>query len=260
MLDISDELGHLLYPEELIKFRGNGLNAKQFVELMQSEWEKYIAEGTIPSYGNPLAVIRGGKDYLGHSENKKRDYFWVDNTTYHLILPGSNAYNSSFGISLFPEEAKTIRERIESIYKFGNPRFPNGHIQVKTLLLYDQGTNKHYLIIAPGMQRVNLNNVKSGLNAKNLTFADDPQGIIGRESGAVGPLVQEQCFTNIDGMLFADDLLVGYSKPCYSIPIDKRAAIVLADTNDLIAVLRKIQGFPKIGTYNNQPTLSQQAS
>ena len=61
-------------------------------------------------------------------------------------------------------------------------------------------------------------------------------------------------------MLFADDLLVGYSKPCYSIPIDKRAAIVLADTNDLIAVLRKIQGFPKIGTYNNQPTLSQQAS
>lgn len=256
--DLAAKLGHLLHPDELIKFRGvlYPTDAEEFITRLEQERGAFLRKGKIPSYGHPLAFIREGKDYLDHNQDEKKATFWFADQLYFLVIPELNAYNPSFGISVFPEETTSIQERETMMEELDHPRFPRNYTHVKTLLLYDRNTNKHYLVAVPGQQRVNMRNVKAELYAQNLRFADGPREIIGRESGAVSPFVHNQYFHNIEGILFAEELLVGHSKPHYSIPIDKRAAIVLADTKDLIVVLREVRGFPKIVTYNNQPTLS----
>ncbi len=250
--DISNELGHLLYPEELIRFRSGGLTAKEFIELMESERKEFIARGIIPSYGYALGFIREGEDYLTQDRAKIRERnFWDGDELYRLILPDLNAYNPSFGISLFPEETTTIPEKKAMMDEFGSPRYPRGYNHVKTLLLYDKRNNKYYLVIVPGDQMANLKNIKRELGVGNLRFSDDPREIVGRESGAISHFVQEQYFPNIERILVAEDLLIGYTKPHYSIPLDRRSAIVLADIRDLINVLRRTEGFPQIVIYNN---------
>lgn len=256
--DLAAKLGHLLYPDELIKFRGvlYPTDAEEFITRLEQEREAFLREGKIPSYGDPLTFIREGKDYLDHSQDEKKATFWFADQLYFLVIPELNAYNPSFGISVFPEEMLSIQEREAMMEELDHPRFPRNYTHVKTILLYDRNTNKHYLVVVPGEQRVNMRNVKEELFVKNLRFADNPEEIVGREPGAVSPFVHDQYFANIERILFAEELLVGHSKPHYSIPIDKRAALVLADTSDLIGILREVHGFPKIVTYNNKPTLS----
>lgn len=253
---LSAKLGYLLWPEELIQFRGGGLTAEEFIKLMESERKEFLRDGIIPSYGHPLAFIREGQDYLGRTNKEKKDIFWFADRLYFLVLPELNAYNPSFGISAFPEETVSIQERETMMERLDHPDFPRNYAHVKTLLLYDRTANKHYLVVVPGQQRVNMRNVKAELHVQNLRFTDDPREIIGRESGSVSPLVHNQYFHNIGGILFAEELLGGYSKPHYSVPIGRRAALVLADISDLIGILRSVHGFPEIMNYNNQPSLS----
>ena len=79
----------------------------------------------------------------------------------------------------------------------------------------------------------------------------DPRDVLGRARGEIGMLFMQTHFGNVQNVFVEKSLLLPYTGPKYSLPIDTSSRLVVSDVTDLIGVLEGIRGYPEILAFDN---------
>ncbi|MBS3132099.1 hypothetical protein J4212_06710 [Candidatus Woesearchaeota archaeon] len=263
LLNVFREFGSLLFTEEHAEMLNNLLSDSKTSESTRHLLRLgYYSGDCVPFQFRARDFLATGVDYARMPESERMIAFPKGDQRVYLLNRANAQFDQHFAISLFPEESTGIDEKGKMIGRYKNPVFARDDEQVKTLLLYNAHLGQFYLAVVPGNDKVNIKGIaeildlrKSGLSKKQadiVVASKTPQEIIGRESGAVSPLIHVQYFRNVQNVFVAEQLLTPYSKPHYAMVVDRRSALVVSDVQKLMDILGGINGFPEIKTYNNK--------
>ncbi len=250
--EIAKTLGSHLFQEGMISFRGRDYQtAKEFVDEMQTEMAEYQKEPLDDAREHstlcPLEFLARGVDYISLPEQMLENRFPFGDIAYHWVDIEKDGYNRSFAVALFPKETVTIGQKHDMKTQFAGQWFEPRYLEVKTLLL-QAGDGRHYLALLPGDQRADFKEIGRTVDASGniLLYHGNPQQVVGRTLGSIGPFLARSAFPRISGVCFDEDLLVAYDRPFYSFPIDKRSSLVVANAAHIGNILENIQGYPRI--------------
>lgn len=206
---------------------------------------------------DPKFVFMLGKDYICQPAEVLKKSFSFSSRDYFYCSPELDGYNTSFLITVYPEQTVRTREKEDIIDRYAWRKEAKPERIILKSVLFEQG-GKYFIAAVPSDKKVDFKAVGRELGISSneakriLPYQGNPAEIVGREAGAIGPIIHNDFIKNISSVFVDESVKIPYCSPIYDVPMDRRSSLVLSDIADLFDVLHENKQYPQMKFFENR--------